>query len=283
MIQAGEYQVLDVIRKSDLGYMLSDGKDEVLLHFKQATGNHEVGDSVKVFIYADKAKRLTATENEVKATLSIAGFAEVVDVLNGAGVFVNINTPKDLLLSKDYLPYDEKKWPVKGDIVFIRLKIKHDILTSKPLNRFDIKALHKEARYAEGEEVSGYVCHFSEKGLGIVTKDYKYVFVPYTQLRGDYRMGEEVAVTITKELDEEYYGTLNKHKEILMQDDKELILDYLRNHHGVMKLTAKSSSEEVEALLGMSRKAFKRAYGSLYKDELITFDDKKTMLVNYKN
>ena len=45
-----------------------------------------------------------------------------------------------------------------------------------------------------------------------------------------------------------------------------------------MKLTAKSSSEEVEALLKLSRKAFKRAYGGLYKDHLIEFDENKTYL-----
>ena len=95
-------------------------------------------------------------------------------------------------------------------------------------------------------------------------------------------MGQEVNVSITKEIDDEYYGTLNAHKEILMEGDREIILDYLKNHHGVMKLTAKSSAEEVEALLGMSRKAFKRAYGGLYKDSLITFDEEKTLLKDYK-
>ena len=89
----------------------------------------------------------------------------------------------------------------------------------------------------------------------------------------------EVNITITKQLDNEYYGTLNQHKELLMVDDAKLILDYLEAHHGVMKLTAKSSSEEVEALLKMSRKAFKRAYGNLYKEHKITFDDEKTTLV----
>lgn len=282
MITIGEYVTLTVERISDLGYMLSDKKDEVLLHFKQSIGEHKEGDSVKVFIYADKAKRLTATEANVPATLTLAGFAEVVDILPGAGVFVNINTPKDLLLSKDYLPYNEKRWPGVGDKVFIRLKVKHDILTAKPLNRFDIKSLNTEVRYAEGEQVEGYVCHFSEKGIGIVSKGLKYIFVPYTQLRGEYHIGQVVNVTITKELDGEYYGTLNAHKEILMVEDRDIILNYLKSHHGVMKLTAKSSAEEVEALLGMSRKAFKRAYGGLYKDELITFDEEKTLLKDYK-
>ena len=118
MITIGEYQTLTIARVSDLGYMLTDNKDEVLLHFKQAKNTYKEGDSVKVFIYADKAKRLTATEAIVSATIEDAGFATVVEIFPGAGVFVNINTPKDLLLSKDYLPYDERKWPNIGDKVF---------------------------------------------------------------------------------------------------------------------------------------------------------------------
>ena len=53
MINIGEYSELNVVRKSDLGYMLTDGKEEVLLHFKQALCEHEVGDKLKVFIYSD--------------------------------------------------------------------------------------------------------------------------------------------------------------------------------------------------------------------------------------
>ena len=279
MIILGEYQNLKVERISDLGYMLSDGFDEVLLHFKQAKAERKVGDEVRVFIYSDKAKRKTATELDVLATISHEGFVKVVDVLPNSGVFVSINTPKDVLLSKDYLPYDDQKWPSVGDTLLIRLKEKHDTLMAKPLNRFDIKGIKNDIAYAEAEEVSGYISHFSDKGIGCVTKDFKYVFIPYTQLRGSYHLGMEVNITITKQLDNEYYGTLNQHKELLMVDDAKLILDYLEAHHGVMKLTAKSSSEEVEALLKMSRKAFKRAYGNLYKEHKITFDDEKTTLV----
>ncbi|EJX00349.1 hypothetical protein EVA_11546 [gut metagenome] len=45
-----------------------------------------------------------------------------------------------------------------------------------------------------------------------------------------------------------------------------------------MPFTAKSSSEAIEYEFKISRKAFKRAYGKLYKDHLIDFDDKGTYL-----
>ena len=36
MIEAGKINKLKVLRKSDLGYMLTSGDEEVLMHFKQS-------------------------------------------------------------------------------------------------------------------------------------------------------------------------------------------------------------------------------------------------------
>lgn len=280
MIKLGEFNKLKVVRKSDLGYMLTDGKSEILMHFKQSLRELSDGEEVDVFVYADKGKRLTGSMLEPIVTMDKASFVEVVDVIPSVGVFVNINTPKDILVSKDYLPYNEEEWPIVGDYLFIRLKHKGDILVGKPLNRFEIKELKSETKYADYEHVDGYVCRITEKGIGIITIHRIYVFVPLNQYRGKLRLGQRVNVCITKSMDGECYGTLNAHKEELIDSDKEIILSYLREHGGVMKLTAKSSAEDIEAIFQMSRKAFKRAYGGLYKDELITFTDDKTFLKN---
>lgn len=281
MINLGKYNKLKVVRKSDLGYMLSDGTDEILMHFKQANGELEIGKEITVFVYSDKEKRPCATMEEVKATISEPGFVKVIEVLPKIGVFVDNNTTKDVLISKDYLPYGEETWPQVDDMLFIRLKEKKNILVGKPLNRFDILELHSEFKYEDYQSVLGYVCRINEKGIGIVTVDKVYVFVPLSQLRGVYRMGQEVNVTITKVVSGECYGTLNAHKEVLVDTDKQLILDYLKSHHGVMKLSAKSSSEEIERTLKMSRKAFKRALGSLYKERIVETDDEKTTLIKW--
>ena len=52
----------------------------------------------------------------------------------------------------------------------------------------------------------------------------------------------------------------------------------MRAHNNEMPLDAKSSSDDVEAIVPLSRKAFKRALGGLYKDELVTFENGKTFL-----
>lgn len=279
MINLAEFCNLTVLRKTDLGYMLTDGKEEVLLHFKQSLKEHEISENVRVFIYSDKSFRKTATEIEPLIGLDKPGFVKVVDKISGVGVFVNINTPKDVLISKDYLPYNEAFWPIKDDTILAHLKVRKDSINAKPLSRFDIIGMHNDVMYAEKEKVNGYVCKIADGGIGIVTKDYMYVFVPQTQLRGNYRLGEEVIVTITKILDEEYYGMLNEQKEKMIDSDKELILAYLNKHNGRMKITAKTEASIVERELKISRKAFKRAYGGLYKDRVIDFDENETFLV----
>ena len=279
MIKLGEFNELQVVRKSDLGYMLTDGKEEVLLHYKQSLSEHEINDKVNVFIYSDKHLRKTASEEKPYVTYDNPGFVDIVDSIAGVGVFVDINMPKDVLVSKDYLPYNENFWPQNGDKLFVHLKIKKDILTCKPLSRFDIIGLHKDVVYAENEKVKGYICKLASNGVGIVTVDCMYVYVPVTQLRGDYRLGEEVEVTITKALDEEYYGMLNHQKEEMIDGDKEIILEYIKKHNGRIKITAKTEALVIERELKMSRKAFKRAYGGLYKDHIIDFDDEGTFLV----
>ena len=133
--------------------------------------------------------------------------------------------------------------------------------------------------YIEGEDVTAVVVRVGEKGLSLATHDPMYIFVPSSQLRGKHRLGEELKVTITKKIENEYYGRLNAQKEEMIEPDKKIILDYLDKHHGVMKITAKTSADIVEKELGLSRKAFKRAYGGLYKDRVIDFDEEKTFVI----
>ncbi len=275
-MELGRYNKLKVLRKSDLGYMLTDGADEILMHFKQSKKEHEDGEELDVFIYTDDKKRPTGTEQDVLVTLDKANFVKVVNKIEGSGIFVDINCPKDIFISKDYLPISETKWPEVGDYIFVRLKIKKDVLTAKPLNRFEIEEL-TEVNYAERELKEGYVQRLTDKGIGIITKDIAYVFVPLNQLRGEYRLGQEVNVTISKKIENSYYGILNQHKEELIDVDRQTILEYLDKNNGILRLTAKSSSEEIARIFpNMSRKAFKRAYGGIYKDRLIEFDEEKT-------
>jgi len=51
--------------------------------------------------------------------------------------------------------------------------------------------------------------------------------------------------------------------------DKEKILSHLKKKGGVLNLTDKSSPESIKFHLQMSKKAFKRALGALYKEKKV--------------
>jgi predicted RNA-binding protein (virulence factor B family) len=57
--------------------------------------------------------------------------------------------------------------------------------------------------------------------------------------------------------------------------DKEKILDKLTANGGVIKITDKSSPESIKFHMQMSKKAFKRALGALYKEKkVLLFPDR---------
>lgn len=280
MINAFMKNDLKVLRKSDLGYMLTDNQTEVLLHFRESNNIElNIGDSVSAFIYYDKLGRLCATLNEPTVTKETPGFAKVVEVVSNLGVFLNINVGKDILLSKEYLPYNKELWPDVDDTILIQLKVKNDYVTAKPLNRYEIIDLDKKTSYKIDDEVKGYVIRTGLEGVGIVTTDLAYVFVHKTHLRKSYRLGEEVTTKIIMVKSKEYNGSLIEHKEKMIDKDAQIILDYLIKHNGKMTLTAKSNSDEVLRELRLSRKAFKRALGNLYKEHKVLCNDSETILI----
>ena len=248
MIKAGEMNELSILRKSDLGYMLTDGKEEILLHFKESDKELNIGDKVEVFIYFDSKNRMTATTHSPYATILNPGFAKVVEVVSNLGVFVNINTPKDVLIPLDYLPYDKQMWPDIDDMILINLKIKKDSFIAKPLNRYDILDLPKTKSYEKDDIVDGYVIRPGVEGVGIVTKDMQYIFVHKTHLRRVYRLGEFVSPKIIMVKKNEYNGSLTQNKELMIGTDEEIILNYLRECYRLDNTPYKTSYTLVDKI-----------------------------------
>jgi predicted RNA-binding protein (virulence factor B family) len=56
------------------------------------------------------------------------------------------------------------------------------------------------------------------------------------------------------------------------------IVNYLKEQGGFMPITDKSPPEEIYRLFEVSKKAYKRAIGGLYKKRLITFENNGTKL-----
>ncbi len=150
---------------------------------------------------------------------------------------------------------------------------------AKPLNRYEIDDLKSNAKYELGSYIEAYVYRIGDAGINLVTKDMVNVFVHKSMYRENYRVGQMVVVKVIHEASSGYNGSLIEQKEKVIDSDKEILLRYLEANGGKMKLDAKSSSEEIEAKIHLSRKAFKRALGGLYKDRVVDFKDGYTIKI----
>lgn len=283
MVNVGKINEFIVLRKSDLGYMLGHKDEQVLLHFRQATRELQEGEKIHAFVFFDSKGRLSASLDEPVITLDNSGWVTVVEVSENLGVFIDNNCFKDVLVSKDYLPFDFNLWPKTGDKLLAQLKLKGNKLSAKPLNKYDILELYPLLKEHQiGEVIDVTIVRASDKAYNAVSSDECYIFIPIKQARDMHRLGEAVSVTILGRHDDEYVGSLNQAKEELMEVDSLKILDYLNNNDKKLQLTAKSPSEEIEKYFNMSRKAFKRAIGALYKEKRIYFDECFTYLKDEK-
>lgn len=273
-MEAGLIYKLKVNRKTPIGYILTSDTEEVFLHNNEAIYELAPNDVVEVFLYYDSEKRLAATMSIPDATKNNPGWAVAEDKVDG-GIFLNIGINKGVLLSKDYLPYDYKLWPQKGDKLFIILKEKSNRLVCKVVNNNDAKSFSIKENINIDDIITCYVSRINEEGYILYTNNLSIIYLHKTQVRKPLRLGEEVSVKITRIDERGIHSSMIENKENMIDKDKEIVLNYLKEHTFIYEDV---TPEFVLETFNMSKKAYKRAIGSLYKDRLIDFKDKKYII-----
>jgi predicted RNA-binding protein (virulence factor B family) len=257
--------------------MLDSGLDQVFLHNNESLHQElKAGDAVEAFLYYDNKGRLAATLKKPYITVSKPGFLRVTDVNEDIGVFLDMGIAKDLLLSYEDLPRDIDAWPQVGDKLYITIKVKGK-LVGKIASKLDV-TLHPEDDLPLMQTQEGYVQKIGQAGVNILTETGHFIFVHQSMMDQKLRYGQKVNVKVTFLSEKGYTGSLKDQKEVKRFDDANEILSYLIRHNE-MPLTSDSTPEEIDHYFKMSKKAFKRALGNLYKERKIVFEDGKTILV----
>jgi hypothetical protein len=276
-IKIGETNQMVVVRKTDIGYMLDDEPELVFLHNNDT--NHQIlnpGDVVFAFIYFDNKGRVAATLKKPLIEMNRPAFLEVTAINPSLGVFLEMGINKELLLSKDDLPLDMSSWPQKGDMLYVSLRLKGRLVAKRcDLNEITLKPTEP---LTLKQTVSAYVHRIGKQGVNLITKAGHVIFVHESLVKEPIRYGQLVDVKITYISEKGYSGSLGEQKEVQMHEDARNILSYIVRN-GAMDLTSDSSSEAIYETFKLSKKAFKRALGSLYKQRRIDFKDNQTVLV----
>lgn len=273
MIRLGETQKLTVVKKVEFGvYLAESSSDEtrVLLPGKQVPQGTEIGEEISVFVYKDSKDRLISTTQEPKLKLGEFAPLTVVSVQK-IGAFLDWGLEKDL-----FLPYKEQIGKVQEqDQVLVRLYIdKSRRLCASMRELYEL--LLTDSPYQAGDVVQGRVYEFSNNFGTFVAVDDRYsALIPRYEDCSFLRAGDcmEARVTGVKP-DGKLDLTLRDKAYIQMDQDAQRVLEVIEEYAGVLPFNDKASPEVILREMKMSKNAFKRAVGRLYKERKIEITDK---------
>jgi yitL protein len=273
MINIGQFNTLTITRFTDHGAYVDGGEvGEILVPKAYVTKSMRPGDTLELFVYLDQSERLVATTEQPLATVGDFAYLEVAWV-NEYGAFLNWGVMKDL-----FVPFRQQKRTMEvGEsyIVFVDI----DEETGRLMATAKIDKHLRPARehyYHRGEEVDLLVWQRTELGLkvivdnchaGLVYNDQLFAPEPKT---GDRLRGTVVNVRPDGRID----VSLQRLGKSRFRDFAEVLYEELQAApEGFLPFTDKSSSDDISARFGVSKKTFKRAVGTLYREKKIVLEE----------
>ena len=277
----GDVVTLKVARIGEMGAFLDAGtgntSDDILLHKLQQTEELKEGDKVKVYLYLDPNKRLTASMKLPKMREGQLGYVKVLSVTRDGG-FVDIGAERGV-----FLPYSQMRGHVSpNQLVWVKL---YRDKSGRPAVTMRVEEdMQKASKPAEGvkvgDNVTGTVYNILPDGFFIFTTQRFIAFLHRSEVPGGrLDFGQEITCRITFIRED---GRLNcsmrLQKENALVADAEEIYNFLVKRGGKMPYCDSTPLEIIKQKFGISKAAFKRALGHLMKQGKIRQDDGWTYL-----
>ncbi len=268
-MQMGTTQRLTASRDTENGLYFTDGESEVLLPRSEVPMGWVPGIEPELFLYRDSEDRPTVTRRKPAAELGQAAIMEVAD-LAPAGAFVKWGLLKDLLV-----PRSEQAVPLaKGQMVLVLVLL--DETTDRLYGSTKLAAhLSRDTTgLTEGQEVSCLVWKLHDLGWQVLVEQ-RWQGLIYRDETRALRPGDTLRGWISQIRDEGKLDIRLRPQGFrdANPDAEERILAALEKGNGRLALNDKSAPDEIFAVLGLSKKAFKTACGTLYKRGLIVLGD----------
>lgn len=272
--------VLTVVRESEMGAFLDaeTGRtnDDILLHKTQQTEPVHIGDQVKVFLYLDPKHRLTASMRIPRLKEGQIARMRVINVTKD-GAFLDVGAERGI-----FMPYAGMRGKLQiGEVVWAKLytdksgRLAVTMKVEDEMRRASVKAVdvHK------GQMVKGSVYNITDSGAFMLTTERYIAFIANKEMQEHPRVGQELEARVTYvRPDGRINASLREAKEKALVSDADKILMFLQSNNGRMPYCDTSSPELIKGKFKISKAAFKRALGHLYKDGLIEMKDGWTYL-----
>lgn len=278
-IRLGDYNTLRITRFTDHGAYL-DGGDlgEILMPKAYVKREMRPGDEVDVFVYLDQSERLVGTLETPLARVGNFAFLQVAWV-NEFGAFLDWGLMKDL-----FVPFREQKMPMmQGRSYLVHIHIDEEtqrIVASAKVERYLQPATPLE--YHRGQELEVIVQQKTPLGFKVIADNRCAGLIYDDQIfqTDPPHAGDVLTATVVKvRADGKLDLSIQRIGKGRFRDFADQLLEELKNTEGgILPFSDASSPEDLRERFGVSKKTFKRAVGTLYKQGLIELRDNEIKL-----
>lgn len=272
MVLIGKRNLLPILRSVPPGYILDGGeRGDILLPGRYIPKGVIPGGIIDVFVYRDSEDRLVATTETPHAEVGQFALLRVVSVNPRVGAFLDWGLEKDLLL-----PMREQTSAIaSGSWVLVRVALDERsdrIIASARLNRY--LDLHPPT-YREGQPVNLMVIDETPLGFNVVVENAHRGLLYKSDLSGSLAPGQPLEGFIRSiRPDGKLDVSLDRAGYARVAPLAEQIIEALKDGGGRLPYHDGSSPEEIRAVFGVSKKAFKQAIGALYRARKIRMDER---------
>jgi len=278
LIPIGQHQDLTILRHTTVGLFLGDeeGDEDVLLPNKYCPENFEIGEKLNVFVYRDHEERIIATNLKPKILLHQFAFLRVTSVSN-VGAFLDWGLEKELLV-----PFREQRQKMEEGrwyIVYLDIDKKTDRLYAT--NKIEKRLKNDPLTVHEGEAVEVMVMKKTDLGFSVIVNQKHEGLIFESDIFTKLNIGDKVKGYV-KLIRDDHKLDISLQPigfENFNDPNCEMILKKLKSQKGFLPITDKSTPEDIYAQFGISKKAYKKAIGTLYKQRKITLPPEGVKLV----
>lgn len=277
MILIGQHQDLTILRHTSVGLYLGDESGEdVLLPNKYCPEKFTIGEKLNVFVYRDYEERKIATNLRPKILMHQFALLRVTSVSN-VGAFMDWGLEKELLV-----PFREQRQKMEAGrwyIVYLDLDKETDRLYAT--NKIEKKLQNKSLSVMEGDAVDVLVMKKTDLGFSVIVNQQHEGLIFESDIFSTLNIGDKVKGYVKQIRDDNKLDISLQPIgfENFNDPNCDMILNSLKMHKGFLPIADKSTPEEIYTQFGISKKAYKKAIGTLYKQRKIVLQPDGIKLV----
>lgn len=277
MIELGKYNTLSIIRESSAGIYLADNAgEEILLPNKYCPEDFKIYDTLKVFVYRDSENRKVAVTDTPKILLHQFALLQCTDV-STVGAFMDWGMVKELLV-----PYSEQRQRMEvGRWYIVYLDIDTQTNRLYASNKIEKFLQNDNLTVADGDKVTIMIMHKSDIGFSVIVNNVHLGLIYENEIFTTLNIGDKLTGYIKKirednklDISLQPIGYRNYN-----DTNSQLIYDELVKNNGFIALNDKSTPEAINSRFGISKKAFKKALGALYREKKVTINSDGITLI----